>query len=213
MPCGYCAVTSAGSHFPRLIDILLAKLAEDEVTFDGSVSKERGGIDQLGLNQFSRRYIFHILARITAFTEAGSGRADSFDKYVDRKVQNPFDIEHIWANDFTTYQNDFVSPQEFQEWRNHIASLLLLPADVNRSLQDKPYEAKPAHYAKQNFYAASLDPSVYEHQPRFKSFLTINHLPFSPYATFTKDEQTQRRTLMKALVNLVWSPERLHEFQ
>jgi hypothetical protein len=95
------------------VDVLTKKLAEDDVTFKGSASKGRGGVGELGLNQFSRRYVFHLLARLTAFTEAGSGRADSFDKYVDRTVKNPFDIEHIWADDFASHSGVFASAQEF----------------------------------------------------------------------------------------------------
>jgi hypothetical protein len=163
------------------------------------------------MNQFSRRYIFHLLARLTAFTEAGSGRADSFDKYVDRAVKNPFDIEHIWADDFPSHSNLFASEQEFREWRNHAASLLLLPADVNRSLQDKAYTDKTPVYARQNFYAASLAADAYQHQPQFTAFRTNNNLPFKSFAAFGKAEQLERRELVEALVNQVWSPERLKE--
>ena len=193
----------------ELLETLTSKLDEDDVTFQGSPAKGRGGLDELGLNQFSRRYIFHLLARLTAFTEAGSGRTESFDKLVDRNVKNPYDIEHIWANDFTGHSSLFVSEQEFQGWRNHVASLLLLPADVNRSLQDKAYTDKVPHYAKQNFYAASLDASVYQHQPQFEQFRTAQKLPFQPCAHFGKAEQLQRRELVTALVDRVWSPERL----
>ena len=195
----------------ELVDVLLQKLATDDVTFKGSPARGRGGIDELALNQFSRRYIFHLLARLTAFTEAGSGRTDSFANYVNRDVKNPFDIEHIWADDFASYSSMFVSPQEFQEWRNHVASLLMLPADVNRSLQAKSYADKAPHYAKQNFYAASLEVGVYQHQPRFEAFRTTNNLPFKSFVTFGKREQLERRELVKALVDLVWSPTRLSE--
>jgi hypothetical protein len=148
---------------------------------------------------------------LTATTEAGSGRADSFDKYVDRSVKNPFDIEHIWADNFEAVNVHFDSAQEFQEWRNHVASLLLLPADVNRSLQAKTFEEKLPHYAKQNFYAASLDAAVYQHQPQFKNFRASHKLPFTPFTSFGKAEQEQRRKLVAALVKLIWSPERLKE--
>ncbi|MCS6292694.1 MAG: DUF262 domain-containing protein [Nitrospira sp.] len=198
-----------GKSLAELVDLLSQKLAADEVTFKGSPKKGRGGIGELALNQFSRRYIFHLLARITAFTEARSGRADSFDKYVDRKVPNPFDIEHIWAEDYSRHGAGFDSSQEFQEWRNHVASLLLLPADVNRSLQAKSYQEKCPHYAKQNFYAASLAPSAYQHQPQFEAFRTAHNLPFNSFTVFGKKEQQERRELVSALVNLVWSPERL----
>jgi hypothetical protein len=97
------------------------------------------------------------------------------------------------------------------EWRNHVASLLLLPADVNRSLQAKRFDEKRAHYAKQNFYAASLDASSYQHQPRFQQFAAAHQLPFRAFEKFTKDEQLARRDLVAALVELVWSPQRLLE--
>jgi uncharacterized protein with ParB-like and HNH nuclease domain len=195
----------------ELVEILCGKLADDDATFEGSPARGRNGIVDLSLNQFSRRYIFHLLARITAFTEAGSGRVDSFDKYVDRTVKNAFDIEHIWPDDYNAHRGMFSSEQEFQEWRNHVASLLLLPADVNRSLQDKTYPDKAPHYAKQNFYAASLTAGAYNHQPRFDAFRTKWGLPFKPCATFGKQEQEERRALVAALANLVWSPERVKE--
>lgn len=195
----------------ELVSILELKLANDDVTFAGSAAKGRTGIHGLGLNQFSRRYIYHLLARITEATEVGAGRTESFDKLVNRAVKNPFDIEHIWADDFESVKTLFASEAEFVEWRNHVASLLLLPADVNRSLQDKPFAQKRAHYAKQNFYAASLDTSVYQHQPQFQQFATAHQLPFKSYATFTKTEQLARRELVAALVELVWSPQRLQK--
>jgi uncharacterized protein with ParB-like and HNH nuclease domain len=195
----------------ELVPILEQKLAEDEVTFAGSAAKGRTGIQGLGLNQFSRRYIYHLLARITEATETGAGRTESFDKLVNREVKNPFDIEHIWADDYEAVATLFASEAEFIEWRNHVASLLLLPADVNRSLQAKPFDQKRAHYAKQNFYAASLDGSAYQHQPQFQQFTAAHQLPFKAFETFTKSEQLARRDLVASLVELVWSPQRLQE--
>jgi len=195
----------------ELVSILQQKLAEDDVTFAGSAAKGRTGIHGLALNQSSRRYIYHLLARITEATEAGAGRTESFDKLVNREVKNPFDIEHIWADDYEAVKGQFASEAEFVEWRNHVASLLLLPADVNRSLQDKPFADKCAHYAKQNFYAASLDASAYQHQPQFQQFAAAHQLPFQAFENFSKAEQLERRKLVAALVELVWSPTRLNE--
>ena len=195
-----------------LIAVLRQKLNQEEVTFEGSASKGSTGVDGLGLNQFSRRYIYHLLARTTAFVERNAGKPDLFDKYVDRKSRNPYDIEHIWADKYDRYQPECSTQQDFQDWRNHVAGLLLLPADVNRSLQDKPYDQKAPHYAKQNLYAASLTAATYEHEPQFKQFRTANNLPFKPYESFGKAEQTERRELVEKLVNLVWSPSRLDEF-
>jgi uncharacterized protein with ParB-like and HNH nuclease domain len=192
-----------------LVTIFQKKLEEDEITFRGCSSKGRAGIQDLRLNQFSRRYIYHLLARITEAIEIGAGRTTSFDKLVNRNVKNPFDIEHIWPCHFETVKNQFQNEEEFLEWRDHAASLLLLPADVNRSLQDKPFEEKRIHYAKQNLYAASLCESAYKHQPQFQHFASQHKLPFKPFTKFTKKEQQARRELMTALVEWVWSPRRL----
>lgn len=196
---------------PALVNLLHKKLEEDDITFAGCTAKGRIGLQGLGLNQFSRRYIYHLLARITEATEIGAGRTESFDKLVSRQLKNPFDIEHIWADSFEAVQTQFASEAEFQEWRNHIASLLLLPADVNRSLQDQPFDQKRTHYAKQNLYAASLDGSVYQHQPQFQQFAATHQLPFKAFDRFTKEEQLARRDLITALAGLVWSPQRLQE--
>jgi uncharacterized protein with ParB-like and HNH nuclease domain len=198
-----------GKSLEELVAVLTAKLEKDDFTFDGNASKDRTGIDGLGLNQFTRRYIYHFLARVTAHVEAGSGKPDLFDKLIDRTNGNPCDIEHIWADKFERYQDECVSRQDFQGWRNQIGGLLLLPADVNRSYQDKPFEAKAPHYAKQNLFAASLTASAYEHQPKFAAFAAANDLPFKPYEKFGKAEQTERRDLLKSLAKQIWSPERL----
>jgi Protein of unknown function (DUF1524) len=137
----------------------------------------------------TRKYIYHLLARITVYTETHSGRPDLFDKYVDRTPRNACDIEHIWPDDFDRYKDVFETRPEFDSWRSDVAALLLLPADVNRSLQGKPYEEKVPHYAKQNLYAASLAEITYKHQPQFAKFVTEEALPFQPYATFTPKQQ------------------------
>jgi len=193
----------------ELVAVLDAKLASDDVSFEGAPSKGRKGIDGLALNQFSRRYIYHMLARLTSYTEVQSGKPDLFDKYVDRSTDNPCDIEHIWPDDFTRYKADFPTSDEFYNARDHVAGLLLLPADVNRSYQDRSFEEKVRHYAKQNLYAASLTESAYQHQPQFKAFQARSNLPFKPYTSFGKAEQMERRQLVHSLVNRIWSPDRL----
>jgi uncharacterized protein with ParB-like and HNH nuclease domain len=195
----------------ELVEILTSKLAKDDATFEGSPSRGRIGIRGLRLNQFSGRYIYHLLARLTAYVEAGGGEHDLFDKYVDRSHKNAFDIEHIWPDRYIDYQDSFESEQEFQDWRNHVAGLLLLPADVNRSLQDKPFSHKNKTYSTQNRYAASLNTGAYQHQPQFKAFYEVHGLDFKPYDEFGREQQEERRQLVLALANQVWSPKRLEE--
>lgn len=193
----------------ELIDILTDKLRSDDVTFEGSVGKGRQGISALRLNQFSRRYIYHLLARITAYVEVGSGQADEFDNYVDRRQKNPYDIEHVRSDSYDRDGADFDSEQDFDAWRNDVSGLVLLRADVNRSLQNKTFEDKTPHYAKQNVYAASFTASVYEHQPQFLKFRDVEGLAFRPFDRFGKAEQDERSALVLALANKIWSVDRL----
>lgn len=194
----------------ELITVLKDRLAKDEATFDG-YGKDRRGIDGLNLNQFTSRYIFHLLARITAHLEVSSGRPDHFDDYVNRKRKNPEDIEHITANDFSRFGNEFESEQDFASWRNGIGGLLLLPADVNRSLQDKSFADKMPHYAKQNLLAASLTPAAYQHQPQFLRYIRDRDLPFTAYKEFGRQQQDERKALIRLLCDEVWAPERLDD--
>jgi hypothetical protein len=196
-----------------LIDVLLERLDNDDTTFEGSPSRRRGGMYELGLNQFSRRYIYHLLARVTAAVDVGAGKADQFPHYVDRTQKNPFDIEHIWPDKFDRYRAQFDTRQEFQGWRDDVAALVLLPADVNRSYRDQPFEVKAPHYAKQNFYAASLTASAYQHQPQFERYRVREDLPFKPYARFGRAEQEERGELLLALANKIWSPSRLERLR
>ncbi len=200
-----------GKSLDELVDILTKKLLTDEVTFQEYSARDRDGLSGFGLNQFSRRYIYHLLARLAAYTDVGSGRVDLFDKYVDRTTKNPFDIEHICPDSYSKYGKEFGSSYEFQRWRNHVSSLLLLPADINRSLKAKPYAQKVPHYAKQNMYAASLSPDVYKHHPQFDNFRNTHGLPFKPHVEWTTAEQQERLKLLECLVAQIWSPDRIKD--
>ena len=198
-----------GRSLPELVDVLIDRLAQDEVSFEGSAARGRTGIAGLALNQFSRRYITHLLARITAYVETQSGRPDQFAHYVDRTVRNAADIEHIRAERYEGNEAEFATRQEFAQARDEIGALLLLPADVNRSLQAKPFEEKAPHYAKQNLFAASLTEAAYVHQPQFRQFVEREELPFRSYTRFGVDEQRERTDLILQLANRIWSPARL----
>jgi uncharacterized protein with ParB-like and HNH nuclease domain len=197
----------------ELISILVQRLDEDEVTLLGSAAKDRSGIEGLALNQFSKRYILHLLARITSFTEVGSGRADRFAEYVDRKRKNSYDIEHIWADDYSQYDSEFATEHDFNASRNRIGGLLLLPADVNRSLQAKPFAEKAPGYAGENLYAASLSEGAYVNHPQFAGFRERLGLPFTAYEHFGKEQQAERCSLVSELATVIWSPERLEDYR
>ena len=195
----------------ELVDILKHKLQEDDTGFDGDPDKGRRGIEALSINQFSKRYIYHLLARLTAHMDAKAGNADQFDHYVDRDRDNPLDIEHVWPDRYDRFSDVFDTEQEFKEARDHVGGLVLLPADVNRSLQQKPFEEKAPIYAKQNAFAGSLALGYYDHQPQLKKYREQHDLPMRAYEHFGMEEQEERAELIQRLAEEVWSPTRLDE--
>jgi hypothetical protein len=207
---------TTGSRFPtvpRVIDALQTKPAEDDATFEGSAVRGRHSISELGLIQFSPRYIYHLLARLTAYVDVAAGRPDGCPTYIDRGGADPLDIEHMWAWDPSRFADEFPDTRSFEEARNDIGGLLLLPADVNRSYQDKAYEDKVAQYAKQNFWAASLHASAHEHQPQCTSFIAREGLPVKAYEHVGKAEQQGRNALVLDVANKIWSPWKLEVFR
>lgn len=190
----------------ELRHILVVRLNNDDVTFSGCNAKGRTGIEGLVLNQFTRRYIYHFLARLTAAADVASSRTIGFDQLMNREL---FDIEHIWPDQYSAYSSEFASEQEFQEWRNHVASLLLIHSTVNRSLQHKDYVFKLPEYLKQNLFAASLHSDAYNSQPKFTQFNSSLGKPFQAHAVFDKAAQLDRRELIKTLAEHIWAPSNL----
>ena len=111
-------------------------------------------IDRFYLNQFKyiTRDMLHILSRITHYIESESGLNTKFEDYVNRRLKNAYDIEHIWADKFDRHRDEFETEEEFQNYRNKFVCLFLLPRDKNRSFQDAIYEEKlPIYYSVKTY--------------------------------------------------------------
>jgi hypothetical protein len=193
----------------ELVGILIQRLQKNDVTFSGAKDGERQGIEDLGINQFSKRYIVHILARLTAHVETAADMPNRFSDLVCRSSEDPYDIEHIWADHFENHKQGFASEAEFQEFRNNLGGLLLLPSSFNRSFQDLSYEQKLQHYSAQNLLARSLTEGSYVNNPRFLRYIQECKQPFRALAHFTKAEQIERRALYRQLAEDIWNPHRL----
>ena len=71
------------------------------------------GITRFSLNQFSGRYMLHILARFTSYVNALMGNPSHFEEYVDRKRQgNTYDIEHILPDKYEDYKDSIKDNDE-----------------------------------------------------------------------------------------------------
>lgn len=99
---------------------------------------------------------------------------------------------------------------EFQEQRNRLGDLVLLPKDFNASYGDMPYEEKVHHYYGQNPLAQSLHPMTYENNPSFRRLRETYGLAFQAYPeSFKKADIEARQELYMDLAKVIWDPARL----
>lgn len=160
------------------------------------------------LHGMNGRQIHRLLARMTDYVETRSGQASRYAEYAQRGKKG-YEIEHVWANHPELHQDEFGHPSEFEEYRNRIGGLLLLPKSFNASYGDLPYAEKRGHYAGQNLLAKSLHESAYDHNPGFKRFIAESGLPFRAHAGFRKADLDARQALYQQLAERIWGPERL----
>lgn len=171
------------------------------------------GIDRFYLNQFTRRYMLHILSRMTYYLDQNCGINSNFADYVNRQQKNPYDIEHIWADDYTQgkHQQEFNTEDEFKSFRNLFGGLLLLPKDKNRSFQAMEYNKKVVKYDSENLLTRSLNQNCYSNNPSFLRFIQDENLPFKSYAEFNRADLVERQNLYKELCKLIWNVDLLDE--
>lgn len=184
----------------------IKELAEILKRYINNMELTLEGIDGFYLNQFTRRYMLHILSRMTYYVEEQSGINSNFADYVNREQKNPYDIEHIWADDYTqgNHQLEFSTEEEFKDFRNRFGGLLILPKDKNRSLQDMEYSKKVIKYDSENLLARTLNQNCYNNNPLFLRFMNNTQLPFKPYAQFNKAELIERQFLYKEICKKIW---------
>lgn len=157
------------------------------------------------LHGMNRCFIKYFLARITSYVEEGSGMGNHFVDYMRNPNQKPFEVEHIWSEHFEWHEDEFKQTEEFNQWRNSIGDLILLPNGVNQSYNDIPVLEKLPHYIKENILAQSFCAAAYEKNPTFKAFIAKNNLPFKPYTDFKKKDIQERCLLYAAIANLIWN--------
>lgn len=190
-----------GLEAGALAHLLRQRLEEDDVAFN----------EQFYLHGQNRRYIHRILARLTDEVERESGYPSRYLEYVGGTGRSRFEVEHIWANMPERHSDEFEHGQAFQEYRNRIGGLLLLPKQFNASYGARTYEEKLPLYYGQNLLAKSLSPLCYQHEPGFRAFLERTGLPFQPHEQFRKEDLDQRQSLYRQLAEYIWNPARLTE--
>lgn len=192
-----------GKNAGELATLLAAKLKAETDTFDSN--------DRLSLHGQNRFVIHHFLARMIDHIERKCGLASRYLEYVNHSApkKNRYEVEHIWANKPDRFKSEFPNEHDFEEHRNRIGGLLLLPKAFNASYGDLPYEDKLEKYFGQNVLAQSLHPKCYDHNPRFLEFIKMSGLPFEPCPQFRKGELEKHQLLYKRLASQIWDPGRL----
>ena len=197
-----------GLDLPQLADTLRKRLDEQGCDFDGTADGRRGGFNAFRLNQWSKRYIKVLLARMTAHLERASGIDSSADKYL-VEGRGRYEIEHIWAAHYARHRDEFSSESEFWEHRDRFGDLLLLPKSFNASYGDLTYAKKRKHYLSQNLLAWSLHEQCYERNPGFLAYIQKEKLPFQPLEEFRRADIDARHALYRQLADRVWDPSQL----
>ncbi|RKH63753.1 DUF262 domain-containing protein [Corallococcus aberystwythensis] len=166
-------------------------------------------IGNLSYAKSERSDILHILSRIADFLEKNIQLTNSvgFDVYVQRdRGARTFDIEHLLcttAQDVT--QMGFSTQAEYNELRNRLGALVLLPRSRNRSLQDKSYTDKLSAYSTENVLAQSLCAGFYQNNPNVNVF-TASHpnIKLRAMPSFSKAEIEERVELYRAAALEIW---------
>ena len=171
------------------------------------MNEQLDAITDFELNQFTGRYMLHMLARLTDFVNLEMGLASQFGNYIDRNPKTSYDIEHILPDDYATYAQYFNDEEDFKRNRQKVGNLILLTSDHNRSYQSMPYADKVTHYPNDNILAQSLNASTYKNNPQFLKLKDV--YGFEPFAQFDKNAIKSRLSLYVKLAKAIWNSEKI----
>ncbi len=144
------------------------------------------------------------MARITSFIEEGSQMPSNFINYLKNPGCKPYEIEHVWADNMEYHADEFTQKYDFDDFRNKIGALILLPNGSNQSFGGSPYNEKMPHYIKENILAKSLCKETYEHNPNFTNFVNESGLPFKAHSEFKKNDVIEHCELYRQISEIIW---------
>ena len=173
------------------------------------MNEKLDAIRDFELNQFTGRYMLHMLARLTDYVNVQMGRASLFATYVDRNPKSSYDIEHVLPDGYASYKDLFNDEEDFNNNRRKFGNLILLTSDHNRSYQAMPYEQKVIQYAGDNILAQSLNRGTYQNNPQFLRLAGM--YGFKPYDRFDKAAIRDRLQLYTQLAKSIWDPAQIKE--
>jgi len=162
------------------------------------------GLQNFRMHGQNRVFVKFLLSRITSFLEQQTGLNSSFEKYYHNPGGKAFEVEHIVADKYAQNAEEFADEAEFQEYRNRLGALVLLPRGTNQSYGSKPYHEKLSHYVKENLLVQSLSPLAYGNNPNFTNMFNTLRLPFKAHTEFRKADIRERQGLYQAICESIW---------
>jgi uncharacterized protein with ParB-like and HNH nuclease domain len=187
-----------GRTLTKIAAALKKRLDEQDESLDG--------ISTFYLNQWSHKPIKRMLARFIDYVEVGSGGIPRYQELIETRGKRGYEVEHIWADKYVRHKDEFNHSTEFEEYRNRLGDLLLLPKTFNASYGAETYVEKRRHYVEHDILAKSLHPQAYQHNPGFTRFVTESNLPFHSIDDFKKAQLDERQTLYAQIAELIWNP-------
>lgn len=188
------------------VEELVAQLGKEVADLGISIS---GAWQSFRLNFYTKKYIRHMLARITDYVERSCEMPGHYLEYIAQKTKRPFEVEHIITDHYEWYTKEYGSKEEFDATRNMPGNLLLLDKSTNASINDSPYTDKLPVYGseKGNVLSAALVAGSYKNNPRFNKFISETGYGFRSYDVFGKEQISERTKLIGSLVKDLWPPD------
>lgn len=168
------------------------------------IEQKWSGVWEFGVHGQNRKFVKHLLSRITSYVDSLVGKSTTYETY-HHPSGRQFEIEHIWGNKFEEHKDEFEQEHDFQEWRNSIGALILLPNGTNQSFNSDNYKDKLEHYIKENTYAQTLHPNYYEKNPNFLKSEIVKKLNFKAHPEFKSDDIEERQNLVERMCEEIWS--------
>lgn len=160
-------------------------------------------VDDFRLHGMNRKFVKHLLSRVSSYVDNLVGKDTNYVSYHHPKGRQ-FEIEHIWGNKFEEHKDEFDQKEDFQEWRNSVGALILLPNGTNQSFNSDKYADKLKHYIKENTFAQTLHSHYYEKNPNFLKSSIVNELDFKSHKEFKKEDISERQELVKRICEKIW---------
>jgi uncharacterized protein with ParB-like and HNH nuclease domain len=183
----------------KIAAVLKKRLDAQDESLDGFLTFHR--------NQWSHKPIKRMLARFIDYVEVGSGGSPRYQELIESRGKRGYEVEHIWADKYARHKDEFSHPTEFEEYRDRLGDLLLLPKTFNASYGAGTYIEKRKHYVEHDILAKSLHPQAYEHNPGFTRFVKASGLPFHAMDDFKKAQIDERQALYAQIAGRIWDPE------